>query len=59
MPNYMIIRVYDDCYHGTDYASTVSSALSACAIYLEDPSCFSVKIIDCTTGELILNYLRH
>ena len=47
-------RVYD-----IDYASTVSSALSACAIYLEDPSCFSVKIINCTTGELILNYLRH
>lgn len=44
-----------------EHADSISSALSAAAIYLEDPSCFMVKIWKANgdnDGEFILNYWR-
>lgn len=55
---YMVIRAYNDITSGTEKTDSISSALSACAIYLEDSDCFTVKIVDCETGKLILDYVR-
>lgn len=53
---YQLIRAYDDCTCGTEYVNDFKAALRACAIYLEDSSCVTVKIVKCDTGELILDY---
>lgn len=55
---YQILRVYDDQTAATERTDVFTHALSACAIYLEDPSCISVKIWDVDTGKIILDYWR-
>lgn len=55
---YTIFRTYDDCTTHTEYADDISSALSAAAIYLEDPSCIIVKIVKTSSEKLFLNYYR-
>jgi len=41
-----------------EHADSISSALSAAAIYLEDPSCFTVKIWKTNDGKFIVDYWR-
>lgn len=53
---FQIIRVYDDGGAITDNASNIINALNACAIYLEDPSCIVVKIIDRTNNKTVMEY---
>lgn len=55
---YFIVRAYDDCVCGSEHVETISNALSAAAIYLEDTSCVSLTIIDAETGKVILSYGR-
>ena len=56
---YIILRVYDDCSSATERAEQITGALSAAAIYLEDPSCVSVKIWRAANpNEIILDYYR-
>lgn len=55
---FIILRVYSDNATACEHSDTFISALSACAIYLEDPDCISIKIWDTTTGTIYLDYWR-
>lgn len=53
---YQIIRVYDDGATAAETTSSFISALNACTIYLEDPSCIVIKIKDCRDNKTIMEY---
>lgn len=55
---FTILRVYSDCSTVTETTDNIIRALSACAIYLEDPDCISVKIWRTKDGTFILDYYR-
>ena len=42
----------------TELADSITSVLSAAAIYLEDPSCFMVKVWKTDDGKVIVDYWR-
>lgn len=55
---YTILRIYTDYTTMTEEASNISQALTASAIYLEDPNCIGIKIWDIHNGEIILDFWR-
>ena len=55
---YMVLRLYDDCTSGTEKTNDFLSALQACEIYLEDPTCMGVKIWQTDNGKILLDYWR-
>ena len=55
---YQIIRGYIDFTTISEYTNTITSALSAAAIYLEDPDCCTVKIFDVTNKKIIMDFWR-
>ena len=55
---FSVMRIYDDGVSGTEATLTISNALVACSIYLEDPECIGVKIWDSETGEILFDYWR-
>lgn len=55
---YQIIRVYNDQTCMTEHTFSIVAALEACAIYLRDASCESVKIWDEVAKVWILEYVR-
>lgn len=56
---FTILRVYSDNSSFTEHCDSISNALSAAAIYLEDPDCISVKIWAHDTGIVYLDYWRN
>lgn len=52
-----IIRLYNDGFLTMEVCDNITSALSACAIYLEDKTCIFVTIIS-NCGETIFYYTR-
>ena len=55
---YQIIRGYNDFTSMTERTDSITRALSAAAIYLEDPDCFTVKIFDEKNEKIVLDYYR-
>ena len=55
---YLIIRCYEDITSATEIASDFLSVLRACEIYLEDPDCCIVKVIDNKTGKVVVDYVK-
>ena len=53
---YQIIRIYDDFTSINETAKYITLIFSAIAIYLEDPHCIGVKVINLSSGEVIVNY---
>ena len=53
---YQIVRVYDDGATAAETTSSFISALNACAIYLEDPSCVVIKITDRRNNKTVMEY---
>ena len=56
---FMIIRAYNDFTSSTEHANDIVSALNASAIYLEDPNCWMIKIIEVANGKVIMDYWRN
>lgn len=55
---YQIIRSYNNFTSATEHTDSITSALSAAAVYLEDPDCARIIIYDITTGKTIVDYRR-
>lgn len=55
---YQVIRGYNDFTSMTEHTDSITSALTAAAIYLEDPDCFTVKIYDVKNEKIVLDYYR-
>lgn len=55
---FTILRIYPHYEVSTERTDNISQALSACAIYLEDPNCEGVKIWNNINGEIILEFWR-
>ena len=55
---YTVICAYNDCTCATEQTDDICAALPACAIYLAAPDCFTAKIVDNTTDELVMTYWR-
>ncbi len=55
---YQVIRAYNDCSCMSEHTDSITSALSAAAIYLEDPDCLTVKIYDTRDKKFILDYYK-
>lgn len=55
---YQVIRAYNDCSCMSEHTDSITSALSAAAIYLEDPDCLTVKIYDTRDKKFVLDYYR-
>lgn len=55
---YQIIRAYSDFTSMTEHTDSITSALSAAAIYLEDPDCVRMIVYDTKTGKTIVDYQR-
>lgn len=53
---YQIVRVYDDGATAAETAPSFISALTACTIYLEDPSCIAIKIKDRRDNKTVMEY---
>lgn len=53
---YQIVRVYDDGATAAETAPSFVSALTACTIYLEDPSCIAIKIKDLRDNKTVMEY---
>lgn len=58
MERYQLTRIYNDAYCFYEYSQTITSMLSAAAIYLEDPDCVFIMIVDTYTKQTIMNYKR-
>ena len=55
---YQIIRAYEDCACATEMSNDLISILNACAIYWEDPTCWSIEVYDNVTKTFIINLSR-
>ena len=55
---YQVIRGYNDFTSTSEHTDSITSALTAAAIYLEDPDCFTVKIYDEKNEKIVLDYYR-
>lgn len=55
---YTIFLIYKDFSYTTHKAENFPDALSACATWLQDPTCECVKIWNTQTGEILLDYWR-
>ena len=55
---FTILRIYQDWTSQTETAPTFACALSACAIYIEDPECWGIEIWNTNNGEIYLNYWK-
>ncbi len=55
---YQLIRVYNDLASTTESSDSITTLLSAAAIYLEDPDCITVEIIDRINDKVILDFVR-
>lgn len=55
---YQVIRAYSDFTSMTEHTDSITSALSAAAIYLEDPDCVRMIVYDTKTGKTIVDYQR-
>lgn len=53
---YLIIRFYDDLTSNNEIARYITLVFSAIAVYLEDPHCIGVKVVNLSSGETIVNY---
>ena len=56
---FTVLRVYSDNSFFTENCDSISNALSAAAIYLEDPDCISVTIWAHDTDIVYLDYWRN
>lgn len=57
--SYQIIRLYSDLSCATEHCDSITRALTAAAIYLEDPDCIMVKIYDIQAEKFVLDYDAH
>lgn len=53
---YLIIRAYKDFTSMTEHTDNIANAFAACAIYLEDSECITVKIVDTQNEKIIADY---
>jgi hypothetical protein len=53
---YQITRTYKDSQFFTENVDNIASAFAAAAIYLEDPDCISIMIMNAETHCIIVNY---
>ena len=53
---YLIIRAYKDFTSMTEHTDSIANAFAACAIYLEDSECITVKIVDTQNEKIIADY---
>ena len=58
MPRYQLIVAYEDCYVKVDNCHELTDALSAMAIYLEDPTSQLANIYDRVSMQMIFNWTR-
>lgn len=58
MKNYMIIRAYTDQTCATEHGNDICKIMYACAIYLEDPDCCFLQVIDVETDNIIIDISR-
>ena len=58
MKEYMIIRAYADHSCMTEHGTDLCSILSACAIYLADPDCIFLYVVDVQTDKVIVDVSR-
>lgn len=56
---FMLIRAYNDLTSSSERTDNIILALNASAIYLEDPECCMIKIVDMTTGKVVMDYWRN
>lgn len=55
---YILVKTYKDGDILYDESTNITGALYGASIYLEDPDCIGVKIMNTLTGEYILDYSR-
>lgn len=55
---YQVIRAYNDFTSASEHTDSIINALTAAAIYLEDPDCFTVKIVDVKNEKIVMDYYR-
>ena len=55
---YMLVVVWSDCLSKSESTDFLPNALTAAAVYLEDPDCQGIDIIDRQTDTLILQWAR-
>lgn len=53
---FQIIRIYDDFTSMNETTKYITDAFASIAIYLEDPHCVGIKIVDLEKGLVITNY---
>ena len=58
MKTYMIVRAYTDQTCITEHGNDLCAILSACAVYLEDPDCCFLHVIDVDTNKIIIDISR-
>ena len=54
----MLVVVWSDCLSKSESTDFLPNALTAAAVYLEDPDCQGIDIIDRQTDTLILQWAR-
>lgn len=55
---YQLIVSYKDCSCKSEHTDSIKSALTAAAIYLEDPDCLTAVIYDTEDKKFILDYYK-
>lgn len=55
MLKYQLITSYDDCTCKTETAD-LPSIMRALAIYVDEPDFFMAHVVNCQTGEIIMNF---
>ena len=58
MKNYQLIVAWDDCSVKSEQVDRITVCLTAAAIYMEDPSCCIVHIIDNNKETMVFDWCR-
>lgn len=58
MARYHLIRRYNDNTIMSENTNELPALFAAIAIYLEDPNCIQIKVIDNMTNETIVKYWK-